>query len=103
MPPSYKEFALRFGNAKLYRECVSLGCYLIEVYAGPREAVTSDGEPLFQFGRTHTSLAYFKDSLLLEGRESPVFEWRNEQGIGKTAGGFLEWLEAKCSSGAEAV
>ena len=95
LPPSYKEFVLRFGNAKLYRQ---LGYWLVEVYAAPRDAVSSDGESLFQFGRTHTSLAYFKESLLVEGGESPVFEWRYRQGVRRTADGFLEWLKAKCSS-----
>ena len=33
----------------------------------------------------------------MEDGESPVFEWRHEQGIRQSADGFLEWLEAKCS------
>jgi hypothetical protein len=94
LPPSYEEFVLRFGNAKLYRRS---SYWLVEVYAGPREAVSDDGEPLVQFGRTHTSLAYFKESLLVEGSESPVFEWRHEQGVQQTADGFLDWLKAKCT------
>ena len=94
LPPSYKEFVLRFGNARLYRRS---SYWLVEVYAGPREAVSNDGESLIQFGRTHTSLAYFKESLLVEGSESPVFEWRHEQGVQQTADGFLDWLKAKCS------
>lgn len=99
LPPSYKEFVLRFGNAKLYRRLDDYNSYyLIEVYAGPREAVSDVGEPLVQFGRTHTSLAYFKESLLVEGGESPIFEWRHEQGVQQTADGFLDWLKAKCSS-----
>jgi hypothetical protein len=99
VPPSYRQFVLQFGNAKLYRRVNHYNSYyLVEVYAAPREAVSNDGERLLEFGRTHTSLAYFKDSPILEGEESPVFEWRHEQGVRQTANGFLEWLGAKCSS-----
>src|SRR5262245_31388063 len=63
VPESYKQFVLQFGNAKLYRR----GNYwLVEVHSAPREVVTNDGERLLQFGRTHTSLAYFKDSPITE-------------------------------------
>jgi hypothetical protein len=99
LPPSYKEFVLRFGNSKLYRRISSFNSYyLIEVYAGPRQAKSEEGESLIQFGRTQTSLAYFKESLLSVSGESAVFEWRHRQGIRKTAEGFLEWLKAKCQS-----
>lgn len=90
LPPSYKEFVLRFGNAKLFRRS---SYWLVEVYAGPREADSDDGEPLVQFGRTHTSLAYFKEALLVEDGESPVFEWRHGQGVRQAADGFQDWLE----------
>jgi hypothetical protein len=93
LPPSYKEFVLQFGNAKLYRRS---SYWLVEVYAGPREVVSGDGEALIQFGRTHTSLSYFKESQLEEGRESPVFEWRHQQGVQQTAESFQDWLTAKC-------
>ena len=33
----------------------------------------------------------------MEGSESPVFEWRHEQGVQQTADGFLDWLKAKCT------
>jgi hypothetical protein len=95
LPPSYKEFVLRFGNVKLYRRT---SYWIIEVYAGPRETISNHSEPLIQFGRTHSSLAYFKESLLVDNAESPVFEWRHGQGIRRTADGFLEWLNAKCIS-----
>ncbi|MCB9933081.1 MAG: hypothetical protein H6841_06645 [Planctomycetes bacterium] len=95
LPPSYKEFVLRFGNAQLYRR---LDYYLVTVYAGPREAGTADGEALILFGRTHTSLAYFKRNLLEQGRESPVFEWRYPQhGVTLYASRFDEWLQQKCA------
>lgn len=94
LPCSYKEFVLQFGNASLYREG---SIYLVQVYAGPREVETVDGEALIHFGRTHTSLVYFKEDLLEDGRESPVFEWRYPQkGVTRSAEGFEDWLEKKC-------
>lgn len=95
LPSSYREFVLRFGNARLYRRG---SYYLVEVYAGPREAVSDAGEPLVHFGRTHTSLAYFKQSLLVRGGESPVFEWRDGGGLQRTSDEFSQWLAAKCKA-----
>lgn len=95
LPPSYREFVLRFGNAKLYR---SGSIWLVQVYAGPREAVGNQSESLIHFGRTETALAYFKESLLKAGEETPVFEWRNNQGIRQTAEGFEGWLKTRCLS-----
>ncbi len=95
LPPSYKEFVLRFGNAQLYRRS---SYWLVEVYAGPREAESEEQEALIHFGRTHTSLAYFKEPLLVEGGESPVFEWQHGQSIQQTADSFVDWLNAKCVS-----
>jgi len=91
VPPSYKEFVLRFGNAKLYR---SVSSYLVQVLAAPREARSVEGEPLLYFGRADMAQAYFKEALLVPGGESPVFEWDHEQGLQKTADGFEPWLEA---------
>jgi len=95
LPPSYREFVLRFGNAELYRR----GSYwLVQVYAGPREAENDQSESLILFGRSETSLAFFKESTLTKGKESPVFEWRHKQGIRKTADSFEKWLTTKCNS-----
>ena len=95
VPSSYKRFVLQFGNAKLYRRVDHYNSYYwVEVFGAPREVVTKDGERLLQFGRTHTSstqmsLAYFKDSPILQDEETAVFEWRHGQGVRKTADGFL--------------
>jgi len=48
VPPSYKEFILRFGNARLYHQGST---YLMQVFAAPREAHSDGGEPLLHFGR----------------------------------------------------
>lgn len=95
IPPSYEEFVLQFGNAKLYRQG---SVYLVQVFASLVDAESNEGETLLQFGRTDMSLAYFKESLLIRGLESPVFEWYNEQGLRQTADNFEEWLNAKCSA-----
>ncbi|QVL32280.1 hypothetical protein KIH39_26190 [Telmatocola sphagniphila] len=95
LPPSYREFVKRFGNANLYRRGRH---WLVKVYAGPREAVSVEGEALIHFGRTDTSLAYFKESELIAGQESPVFEWYHSAGIRRTAIGFEEWLKSKCKA-----
>jgi hypothetical protein len=92
LPPSYRQFVLQFGNAKLYRYSSD---YYVTIFAGPRGATDSKGESYVLVGRTWTSRAYFKESLLQEGRDSPVFE-RYYNSTRKTADGFEEWLHAKC-------
>ncbi|MDB5391341.1 MAG: hypothetical protein JWM11_6987 [Planctomycetaceae bacterium] len=92
LPPSYREFVLRYGNAKLYHRSSN---WLVQVFAGPREAESDQLEPLIHFGRTETSLAYFKESLLVEGKEAPVFEWRHGQRVQQTADSFEDWLQTK--------
>lgn len=95
VPPSYEQFVIQFGNAKLYRQG---SVYLVQVFAVPANAQSEDGETLLHFGRTDMALAYFKKSLLVPGAESPVFEWRHEQGLQQTASGFEEWLKAECEA-----
>jgi hypothetical protein len=95
VPPSYKGFVLRFGNAMLYR----IGDqYRVQVFAGPRADESKAGEPRLCFGRTEDTVAYFKEFLLIPGRESPVFEWDYERGVEEqTANGFEEWLRKTCA------
>lgn len=95
VPPAYKEFVIQFGNAKLYRQG---GGYLVKVYAVPQDAQAENGEGLLLFGRTDMGLAYFKESLLVQGDESPVFEWRGHGKLYRTAPGFEQWLQSKCAA-----
>jgi hypothetical protein len=95
IPPSYKGFILRFGNAKFYRRG---SIYMVQVLAAPHEAKSDNGEPLLHFGQTDLSLAYFKEALLVNDCESPIFEWRHQEGLKKMAGSFEEWLNAKCAA-----
>ena len=96
VPSSYKQFVIQFGNAKLYR----LGSvYLVQVFAVPADARSDSGVDLLHFGRTDLALAYFKTSSLLpDGGESPVFEWRHGQGLHQASDGFEEWLKSKCAA-----
>jgi hypothetical protein len=68
------------------------------VFAGPREAESGQSEALIYFGRTENSLAYFKETMLTAGEEAPVFEWRHNQGLRRTADSFENWLKTKCDS-----
>jgi hypothetical protein len=95
LPPSYQEFVIQFGNAKLYH---SGNIYLVEVYSFPSKIEMDDGDSLLHFGRTDLALAYFKESLLVSGSESPVFEWSKHKGLHKTVNGFEKWLEIKCKA-----
>ena len=49
LPPSYREFVVKFGNAKLYRMAGS-DSYRIGVFAGPREATLADGTRIYHLG-----------------------------------------------------
>ncbi|MEK6702269.1 MAG: hypothetical protein AABZ53_08400 [Planctomycetota bacterium] len=94
LPPSYLRFVRRFGGAKLYR----MGSvYVVQIFAAPKEAQSKERETLVHFGRTDLSLAYFKESLLIPGKESPVFEWKHERGLEIAADSFEKWLKDKCS------
>ena len=99
-PESYKQFALAFGNARLYREDESIDDYFVEVFASMREAETQEGEPLLMIGRHRKHPAYFKPDLMDADAETPVFEWfSNPQGgyMQQSAGGFREWVETCCA------
>lgn len=93
VPFSYKEFVIRFGDANLYWAGAE---YRVRVFANPKESISADDETLLYFGRTDLALAYFKVGLLVEGKESPVFEWDNEEGLQPVASGFEEWLIERC-------
>ncbi len=94
VPASYRDFVLRFGNAKLYRKG---GYYMVGVLAGPVEEQSQEGEILYRIGHYQSSNAYFKLSLLRGGEESPVFEG-NEGRMVEVADGFEEWLKKRCKA-----
>jgi hypothetical protein len=94
VPRAYKEFVLRFGNAKLYKR---LDYYLVGVLAAPVEEQTSDGEKLYRVGHHQSSNAYFKAALLRGEEETPVFVG-HEGRLVKVADGFEAWLTKACES-----
>jgi hypothetical protein len=94
VPPSYKQFVLQFGNAELYRYGSN---YYLTVFASPIDSMTDSGEQYLQFGRTWTSNAFFKEALLSDGKESPVFE-AFQGSFRKTADSFEQWLKTACDS-----
>jgi len=91
IPPSYEEFIVRFGNAKLYRQGSS---YIVGVRAFPEPAMNGP-EPLRSIGHFDDVRAYFKDGLLLPGCEAPVFEW-GSAGLRRASETFEQWLEQRC-------
>lgn len=94
VPQSYREFVRRFGDAELYHNG---SYYHVTVFASPIDSITDADERYLHFGRTWTSNAFFKESLLAVDRESPVFEAFHKS-FRKTAEGFESWLIAKCNS-----
>jgi len=95
VPPSYKQFVLRFGNAYFYRE---LSYYKIGVLASLREErYAKDPEVFYRFGHFDANGAYFKESLFREGEESPVFEG-GEDRMHRVADGFESWLIKRCNA-----
>ncbi len=91
LPLPYKEFVLRFGAAKLYRN--SRCGYTIGVFAEPREMILGDGTRVYQIG-FHDSAAVFIKSPE-KSREYPVFErmLRKEY---RVADDFEKWLTTAC-------
>jgi hypothetical protein len=93
LPPSYREFVLKFGNAKLYRmpRCDS---YRIGVFAGPREATLSDGARIYHLGFHDGASVYVKPGS--NSTELPIFEFESGSEE-KVADDFAEWLRESCA------
>lgn len=94
LPPSYIEFARRFGNARLYRKGAY---YLVGVVCPPVAVPESSGE-LLRFGHYDSSVAFFDGAMPSMGPESPVFESADRHGKGRrrVADGFETWLLDRC-------
>jgi hypothetical protein len=92
LPLSYKEFVLKFGNAKLYRTSRN-GCQ-IGVFAGPRESILNDGTRIYHIGFHDDASVYIKPGS--HSPELPVFEF-DTHSEEKVADDFAEWLMASCA------
>jgi hypothetical protein len=94
LPASYKEFVLKFGNARLYRRPRN-NSYQIGVFAAPRVARLNDRVDLYHVGFHDGATVYFKpmpDSAMLTICE---FEAGSEERIPLD---FEEWLRRSCST-----
>jgi hypothetical protein len=92
VPAAYKEFVLKFGNAKLYRN-LKTGGYRIGVYAAPRISTLDDGTELYHLGSDDGAKIYVKPSADL--LQLPIFEYEQEEA--KVAETFEEWLLESCA------
>ena len=93
LSPSYREFVLKFGNAKLYHSAENDG-YRIGVFAGPRAATLPDGARIFHLGFHDGASVYVKPGT--SPTELPVFEFQSgpeEQ----AADSFEKWLMEGCA------
>jgi hypothetical protein len=92
VPEAYKEFVLKFGNAKLYRD-LGNGAYGIGVYAAPRISTLPDGTELYHLGSDDGAHIYVKPSA--DPLQLPIFEYEEEEA--KVAESFEEWLLEACA------
>jgi hypothetical protein len=92
LPRSYRQFVLRFGNAKFYRQ--DLNGYALGVLAAPREAPLPDGTRLYHIAWNDSASVYVKS--LDTGEEAPVFEYERERE--RRSGSFEEWLRRSCAA-----
>ena len=98
-PRAYKDFALQFGNANLYRQDDYVDRYHVVVLASMRDAEHKESS-LRWFGEYAGRSAYFKEELLNLEDDSPVFEWvvGPYSHLQQVADGFVQWLEKRCQS-----
>lgn len=93
MPTAYKDFVLRFGNARLYRQARN-NSYCIGVFRAPREAVLDDGTAIYYIGFHDGASVYIKGAS--NPASAPIFESEAESSE-KVASSFDEWLRKSCA------
>jgi hypothetical protein len=92
LPQSYREFVLKFGNAKLYRIAKN-DAYQIGVFAGPRVTISNDGLQIYHLGFHDGASVYVKPASC--ETEPPIFEF-DDGSEEKVAKSFEEWLTESC-------
>jgi hypothetical protein len=95
LPPSYKEFVLKFGNAKLYRDAHN-DSYRLGIFAGPRLRTLDDGTRICHIGWHDGASVYVKPSSNLSV-ELPIFEFEEDEEE-RVADTFEDWLKGSCAS-----
>ncbi len=94
VPPSYRRFALRFGNAKLF-QVLGMRFWTIGVFATPREVtLKKTGEDLLLVGKYGEVCVYFKVADLATGKGSPVYE-SGRNGFRRAGDTFDSWLRLR--------
>jgi hypothetical protein len=93
LPRSYREFVLKFGNAKLYRRAKN-DSYQIGVFAGPRAAELGDESYIYHIGFHDGASVYVKP--IAGATEHPIFECETGSEV-KVAESFEEWLTKSCA------
>jgi hypothetical protein len=88
LPSAYKEFVLKFGNVKLYRNARN-NSYRIGVFAKPKMATLQDGATIHQIGFHDGASVYIKPTST--SNDFPIFEFE-EDSEEQAADGFEEWL-----------
>lgn len=92
IPPSYEAFVSQFGSAKLYKQHAG---YALKVRATPIEAISKSGKRLLCFGYYQGYQACFKIEHLGDGKESAVFESRENGRLIRIADDFTKWLKIR--------
>jgi hypothetical protein len=92
LPKSYREFVLKFGNARLYR--YGLHGHRIHVFAGPREGTLRDGTKIFDIANDEGATIFVHADAVPD--EQFVYE-REASSLGEVAGDFADWLEEACA------
>ena len=93
LPTAYKEFVIKFGNAKLYHRAAN-DSYQVGVFAGPREATLKNGTRIYYLGFHDGAYVYVKSLTGVD--EIPIYEFESGPGQ-KAAQNFEEWLSKSCA------
>ena len=93
LPASYKEFVLKFGNARLYRRLES-NAYRIGIFAQPQEHVLGDGTHVYQVGFHEGARVYIAAVTGSTGATIWEIQPDSKERVGED---FEEWLAASCA------
>ena len=94
VPSAYKEFVLKFGNAKFYRNTRN-DSYEIGVFAGPREAMLARGSRGYIVGFRDGASVFLKSP----SNAAPFTIFELDSGSEEeVASSFEEWLLASCAT-----
>ncbi len=92
VPSAYKEFVLKFGNARLYRN--RRISFRIGIFAAPREAVLNNGTRIYHLGFHDGASVYVKRET--RSGQHPIFEFESGSEE-EVAASFEEWFSKSCA------